>query len=103
MVGSLRRRDGCATFRHTCVLEGVMAGERREAVKTRGTWAAALLAAAMLWCALPAAAKADPVPTIRLDRDGPVTLLVQSKSASNVLGIAVASPAVVPVCTNCLG
>ena len=80
-----------------------MAGERREAVRIRGTWAAGVLAALLLWCALPAAAKADPVPTIRLDRDGPVTLLVQSKSALNVLGIAVASPAIVPLCTDCLG
>jgi hypothetical protein len=77
-----------------------MAGERRGAVRTWGTWAVAAL---VLWCAIPAAAQADPVATIRLDRDGPVTLLVQSKSALNHLGIAVASPAVVPVCTDCLG
>ena len=66
----------------------------------RGLWA---IVALVLWCAVPARANADPVPTIRLDRDGPVTLLVQSKSALNTLGIDVASPAVVPVCSNCLG
>src|SRR3954453_20406655 len=100
MAASVRRRDDAATFRHTCVLEGVMAGGRREAVRTRGLWA---IVALLLWCAVPARANADPVPTIKLDRDGPVTVLVQSKSAAFVLGMAVASPSIVSLCTNCLG
>ena len=57
----------------------------------------------VLACALPAGAAADPVPTITLDRDGPVTLLVQSKSALNVLNLAVTSPLIQPVCTDCKG
>lgn len=57
----------------------------------------------LLACAWPAAALADPVPTITLDRDGPVTLLVQSKSAVNVLGLAVTSPAIAGVCSDCRG
>jgi hypothetical protein len=57
----------------------------------------------MLACALPARAAADPVPTIRLDRDGPVTLLVQSKSAVDTLGVDVASPTVAAVCADCRG
>jgi hypothetical protein len=77
-----------------------MAGGRREAVRTRGLWA---IVALLLWCAVPARANADPVPTIKLDRDGPVTVLVQSKSAAFVLGMAVASPSIVSLCTNCLG
>jgi hypothetical protein len=81
-------------------LEGVDGGERQGAVS--GLRAAAI-AALVLSCVLPAAAQADPVPTIRLDRDGPVTVLVQSKSAANTLGIDVASPAPVTVCGNCLG
>ena len=52
---------------------------------------------------MPARAAADPVPTITLDRDGPVTLLVQSKSALNVLNVAVTSPLIQPVCTDCKG
>jgi hypothetical protein len=54
-------------------------------------------------CAFPGRAAANPAPTITLDRDGPVTVLVQSKSAFNVLGIAVTSPAIVPVCADCRG
>jgi hypothetical protein len=54
-------------------------------------------------CAFPGRAAANPVPTVTLDRDGPVTVLVQSKSAFNVLGIAVTSPAIVPVCADCRG
>jgi hypothetical protein len=50
-----------------------------------------------------AAARADQVPTIALDRDGPVTLLVQSKAAVNTLGLAVASPAPAGVCSDCRG
>ena len=57
----------------------------------------------LLLCAWPARAAADPVTTITLDRDGPVTLLVQSKSALNVLGIAVTSPVITPVCADCRG
>ena len=57
----------------------------------------------MLASVWPAAASADPVPTITLDRDGPVTLLVQSKSAFNILGIAVTSPTIAPVCADCRG
>jgi len=68
------------------------------AVRTRIFVVALLLA-----CAIPARASADPVPTITLDRDGPVTLLVQSKSALNVLGIAVTSPLISPVCSDCRG
>jgi hypothetical protein len=56
-----------------------------------------------LSCALPAPAAADPVPTITLDRDGPVTLLVQSKSAVHVLGLAVASPSPAAICSDCRG
>jgi hypothetical protein len=77
-----------------------MAGGRRGAVRI--IWRAWLLAGLVACCVAPAA-KADPVPTIRLDRDGPVTVLVQSKSAAFVLGMAVASPSVVSLCTNCLG
>ncbi|MDA0139555.1 putative metal-binding motif-containing protein [Solirubrobacter deserti] len=57
----------------------------------------------MLACALPASASAQAVPTIKLDRDGPVTVLVQSKSALNVLGMAVASPSPVDLCADCRG
>ena len=56
-----------------------------------------------LACAVPASANADPVPTITLDRDGPVTLLVQSKSALNLLNLAVTSPLIQPVCIDCKG
>lgn len=62
-----------------------------------------VMATLVAWCALATAAHADPVPTIRLDRDGPVTVLVQSKSAANLLGIDVVSPAITPLCGNCLG
>jgi hypothetical protein len=63
----------------------------------------AVLVVVALACALPARASADPVPTIVLDRDGPVTLLVQSKSAVDILGIDVASPAPAAVCGDCRG
>jgi hypothetical protein len=63
-------------------------------------WLVAVLVAVCGW---PAAAAADPVPSIVLDRDGPVTLLVQSKSAINVLGLSVTSPLIAPVCTDCRG
>ena len=65
------------------------------------TWVIA--AFLVLACAIPARAAADPVPTITLDRDGPVTLLVQSKSALNLLNLAVTSPLIQPVCTDCKG
>jgi hypothetical protein len=65
----------------------------------RGWWLAVLV----LVCAWPARAAADPVPSIVLDRDGPVTLLVQSKAAFNVLGLSVTSPSIAPVCLDCRG
>src|SRR6478735_6502078 len=55
---------------------------------------------AVLWCVCAVPAQAA---TITLDRDGPVTLLVQSKSALNVLGLAVTSPQITPVCSDCRG
>lgn len=61
-------------------------------------WRVVLVAVLWLVCAVPAQAA-----TITLDRDGPVTLLVQSKSALNVLGLSVTSPQITPVCADCLG
>jgi hypothetical protein len=63
----------------------------------------AFVVVAVLACAWPAGARAQSVPTITLDRDGPVTLLVQSKSALNLLNLAVTSPVIAPVCADCRG
>jgi Putative metal-binding motif len=71
-----------------------LGGERQGVVRI---W---VLAAVLMACVLPARAEAA---TIVLDRDGPVTLLVQSKSALNVLGLSVTSPQITPVCADCLG
>jgi|tagenome__1003787_1003787.scaffolds.fasta_scaffold20975155_3 hypothetical protein len=53
--------------------------------------------------AVPSPAVADPVATIVLDRDGPATVMIQSKAAVNTLNLAVASPTRMSVCNDCRG
>jgi hypothetical protein len=65
--------------------------------------AAVVALIAMVPFGQPSAARADQVPTITLDRDGPVTLLVQSKAALDTLALAVVSPAPAGVCSDCRG
>ena len=87
----------------TLAVEAGVGGEGQAVVGTLRKRIVGLALGLVVLGGWPAVAAADPVATITLDRDGPVTLLVQSKSALNVLGIAVTSPVITPVCADCRG
>src|SRR3954447_20727124 len=74
---------------------------RREAAVRELRWGRTAAAAVVLILMMPSAAGADPLPTITLDRDGPVTLLVQSGAPRATLGLAIASRPSVGVCSDC--